>query len=194
MPDPSHDRLDVPVAEVIAGLHWGEGVHGGAPCGRAFVVLGASCVGYVLDTEGRRRIDAIPSLGRHDLLVCTGGVVSPAQEGVPIAWAMREYAIERGVRPEQILLEEWSVTTGQALHGVAGLLADRPADLVLVSTRGHVRMTRLRAWPTFGYLPQVLAVERSRGRSARGVVHAWRRSRAAVAGIMDTDEGVVDDS
>jgi uncharacterized SAM-binding protein YcdF (DUF218 family) len=121
----------------------------------AIVVMGAAQYDGRPSPVFAARIDHAIDLYRAGVaprLVVTGGKAEG--DRTTEAATARAYAIERGVRADDILLEDWSRTTLESIRGVADVLDDAGLHTaVFVSDRTHMlRVLRMasdagiRAW------------------------------------------------
>lgn len=121
----------------------------------AIVVMGAAQYDGRPSPVFQARLDhaiALHRAGLAPLLVVTGG--KSAGDRTTEAAAARRYAIDHGVEPAAILVEDRSTTTLESIRNVAPLLRERNVgDVLFVSDRTHMlrvlRIARdegLRAW------------------------------------------------
>jgi uncharacterized SAM-binding protein YcdF (DUF218 family) len=110
----------------------------------AIVVLGAAQWNGRPSPVLQARLDRAIALYRDGfapLLILTGGS-SPADAPSEAAVG-REYALDRGVPPEAVLLEDQSHTTVENLRGIQSLLASSPVPtILLVSDPFHMARAR----------------------------------------------------
>jgi uncharacterized SAM-binding protein YcdF (DUF218 family) len=119
---------------------WDQGGRDDRQPADAIVVLGAAQYDGRPSPVFRARLEHAVGLYREGLapyLVVTGG--KALGDRTTEADAARQFALERGVPPDAILIEDRSRTTLESLTAVAGLLRERGlTSAVFVSDRTHM--------------------------------------------------------
>jgi uncharacterized SAM-binding protein YcdF (DUF218 family) len=143
----------------------------------AIVVLGAAQYDGRPSPVFRARLDhavALHLAGLAPVLVVTGG----KQEGdrTTEAAAARVFAIEEGVDPDDILVEDAGRTTLESLTTVGQLLRERGlTTVVLVSDRAHMlrvlRIARDQGLTPYGSPTRTSPTDADPGRRVRATVH-----------------------
>ena len=127
---------------------WAQGQRDEERPADAIVVMGAAQYNGRPSPVFAARLDHAVSLylaGVAPVLVMTGG--KAVGDRTTEAAAGRAFAIDLGVRPEDILVEEHSRTTLESVRGVASLLAANDLrNVIFVSDRPHMlRVLRMAA-------------------------------------------------
>ncbi|MCL2537606.1 MAG: YdcF family protein [Coriobacteriia bacterium] len=103
----------------------------------AAIVLGAAVWDDQPSPIFEQRINHAIWLYRHqyvDTLIMTGGIPADAQTQYTEASVARDYAIEHGVKPDSILIEEVSTKTQENIAYAAELTREHGIDTVLIVT------------------------------------------------------------
>lgn len=143
----------------------------------AIVVLGAAQYDGRPSPVFRARLDHAIRLHQEGIapfLVVTGGKLPG--DRVTEAEAARRYAIERGVDPAEILVENEGRTTLESLRSVAAILRDKGLhDVVFVSDRTHMlrvlRIARDEGLTAFGSPTTTSPTDATAGRLLRATIH-----------------------
>jgi uncharacterized SAM-binding protein YcdF (DUF218 family) len=143
----------------------------------AIVVLGAAEYDGRPSPVFRARLDHAVSLyheGLAPILVVTGGKASG--DRTTEAAVAREFALERGVPDDAILVEDRGRTTLESLHTVGEMLRARGVrDAVFVSDRAHMlrvlRMARDQGLTSYGSPTTTSPIDAEFGRRVDATVH-----------------------